>query len=218
VGVVSPVLRTLTTRVADALPNIDDLSDENIAAIMLTYGTIVGENFIPWLSSTWTRCRSSVAREACRTNLRDEIIEDHPQMLRTFLSPVEIYRERPYVVSAVNKAVQDARREPGGVIAQIRRFTESADGVSGVWVLGALETTSCAFISWMDAAANRLSLADRVYLEKHGEADIMHADQFAAAVEAEASERHVLLTSDDPSDYPPLAAVHRLLDLIFHAA
>ena len=55
----------------------------------------------------------------------------------------------------------------------------------GLAVMATLENASLVFVPWLRAAAVRLGSTDLTYADKHGEADVLHADAFVRALESE---------------------------------
>lgn len=177
------VMQQHREQVARDLPDIDLMSDEEIAVVLLTYQMVIEPNFIRWMLETWRRCRSEVAIEACRDNLVCEINENHPQMLRTFVAPAYSFEQA--VTIATGRARRITRNAAFGNIDEI--LAERSDALDGLLVMACLENDSIAFIPWLAKAGARLGVTDFTYTNKHGEADIHHANQFFKAVKAEAA-------------------------------
>jgi hypothetical protein len=189
-GDVQTALHALSEQTREILPSIPDLSDEQLARVLLVYRALVEPYFIPMLAYTFPKCRSSVAREACRSNLLCEVSEDHPRMLNDFVKPALAHLDEQSVGWYIR-----ARGGASQIIEPLMapaRFPRTFI-LNALVTLAALETTSQVFIPWLAEAAKRLGATDFTYTEKHGIADIAHADEFAKAVEAEAQ------TVDDPA-------------------
>jgi hypothetical protein len=160
------------------LSDTRSLNDADAAVIALTYGEVIGKNFLPWMKGTGRSAISNVAREATFDNIRCEEEDDHPGMLRTFVAPVT-QRATPEV-KAKARAVVD---ELAPVVAQLTRLCEVAP--CGIHLMALLENTAVDFIAWMyPNLADRFDL-NRTYLNVHGVADQAHADAFVTAFEAE---------------------------------
>lgn len=173
-------LRTLSQEVSGRLPDISALTDRQLAYVLLTYQGLVEPNFIPFLVNVMLRCRSEVARSACKDNLLCEVREDHPRMLRDFVQPACAHVTPNEIRNCMSAA---HAYETAETLNRITRWPGNAS--RGLVVLAALEGTSLVFMPWLEAAAQRLGATDLTYTQKHGAADIGHADQFVAAVEAE---------------------------------
>ena len=196
------LIRRFTREVRESLPDIDTMSDEELALVLLAYAHFVAPNFVPWMVRTWINCRSEVAKEACRDNLVCEINEDHPAMLHRFVAPIQ---ERYLGICQI---IDDCLFDPLAVRSMEDLMT-TGKGIDGLVVMAALENTSLVFIPWIEKAAKRLGVTDLTYTQKHGVADEKHATQFLEAVEAE------LPFEEDFHPSTAISDVRNLLESIF---
>lgn len=145
--------------------------------ILQRYSAAIEGNFVAWMGATVITARSVQGRYAASENLWVEMKDDHAGMLRAFAKNagaepnVEDYQ---YVDAAVQSA---------------RQMVAEMSGLKNLALMAVLENTSAAFIPWLASLAKQLGATDFTYTDVHGEADIMHADQFAWALEHE-SEQH----------------------------
>jgi hypothetical protein len=207
-SVVGQLLEELKREVARYMPAADIHATPAVRRLV-TYRDAIAPNFVPWMTHVWVRCKSDFAREACQDNLLCEVKEDHPQMLRDYVAQVErqFVREQLEqwpVPSWLSAAVPH--------INFITALTQRS-AIDGLLVMAALENTSLVFIPRMKAWGESLRFADFTYVDKHGVADIAHADEFRKAVEAEAAAQNVALSSLAQS--PALGTVNDLLYSIF---
>lgn len=214
---VRETLAALKAETDRMLQPVESLSDRQLAITMHVYERLIRPYFISQIATVEVFCRSEVARAACADNFRCEVEEDHRGMLRRFTAQADGWLEDPEVAETVRQKTSPAVLRQ--LILPLRDLIDcSENAVSGLWVLGGLETSSQAFIPWKGGAARRLGMKDNEYLAKHGVADIAHADEFAAAIEAEAKFLGCRLeTAVRIRHHSALAPTYRLLEHIFCA-
>jgi len=161
--------------VRDFLPDPATLSDDQRRIILRRYAAGVGENFIKWLAAATLCTRSLEARYAAAENALLEIRDDHPGMLRGFVASSGASPEREdydYVARYLADVQVEVSRMPGLFLTTF---------------LGILEHTSTDYIPWLAELSTPLGNTNFAYADIHGEADILHADQFVWALEKEAA-------------------------------
>lgn len=163
-------------RVRAVLPEQNRMTDENLALNLVTYREIIGRNFLPWMAYVFTGLTSPVARAICRENALCELTEDHPLMLRSMMDGMV-----PRVPEA--RAGMVLRRS-SALVKEVRHRC-IASPCEGLAVMATLENASLVFVPWLHTAAVRLGSTNLTYAEKHGEADVLHADAFVGALESE---------------------------------
>ncbi len=168
------LLKGFLLEVKEFLPDVEQLSDNNLVLALMIYQRVIQPRFIPWLQMAKDACISGEAHSICLGNLRCEVEEKHPKMLENFMAPLH---DRYPLVTAI--AIQSAY-SLGQTIRELNQH--SVFQLSGVVQIAALENSSLVFIPWMKQAADRLGLKEQMYLEKHGIADIDHAQEFVHAV------------------------------------
>src|SRR5262245_58720026 len=67
-----------------SLPNSEHLSHEERRGIITRYTAVLEGNFIYWMTATYLSVRSSKAQATIEENLREEVRDNHPGMLRRF--------------------------------------------------------------------------------------------------------------------------------------
>ncbi len=183
-------INNLRKEVVGFLPPIEGTSTERLSEIFLTYDSFIRPNFIMWLMLNKPTLKSEVAIKACEDNLECEINDNHPQLLLNFIEPIiraNIMNE------VVIKNVENKIIENFGLINKITQF--SSMPLTGLYVMAILENTSIEFVVWMKKASEKLGLKNKKYLDVHGEADILHANEFLNALESE-----IDLQDKKPSD------------------
>lgn len=204
-------MEALCGRVARDLPDIDSMSDEDLAVVLLTYDRLIRYNFVPWMTYTWIRCQSDVAEKACRDNLNCEVNKKHPWMLADFVAPARRY------TSIKEKAFHRANLGRNLVAGLDFAIVIDDEAINGLLVMACLENASIAFIPWLAEAGRRIGATDFTYTDVHGEADIDHANEFVNAVDAERSTLGMEHIHHTRVNSNPIELVEKFLHYIFHA-
>ncbi len=178
-GGVAQAIERLKQRITEFLPDVHAMDKAELELVFVVYADLIVPNFVPWMAKAWTMTRSPIARDACYDNLKCEVNDDHPLMLRKLVFGLSLGKINWAVLAAAMR-LRDGQRVT-------RTITERLDhsSVYGLMLMAALENASLVFIPWMKQAADRLEIENRQYLEVHGEADVDHATTFITATEAE---------------------------------
>jgi hypothetical protein len=184
------------------------MSEADAAVVLNVYDRMVRPNFVPWMARVWTTVRSKTAGDACEENLLCEIREDHPYMLMRFACQTE---KRAHWTEIAGRV------EAGVAVPMVMRVTEAiwTSEIAGLWVMAALERSSLVFMPWMRLAGEGLRFSDFTYLDKHGEADQDHAEQFARAIVAEMVQRQMDAVPGSVQECEALFLTYEFLKQIF---
>ena len=123
-------LTAATVRVAETLPTLAWLSNDQKRRILKRYVAALEGNFLAWMAATSITCRSMKSRYAADQNLWDEISEDHPGMLREFAKSADA---EPDAADFDAVAYQ---------VSEIRRLVSELSGLKNIPLLTTLETVS----------------------------------------------------------------------------
>lgn len=156
------------------------------------YLTIFHAHFIAWLATMQNSCITPKGIYAATDNLQLEIVENHPGMLMSFMSQIEVYSD--YNIYR-NKDFCDILQEINIIFT---KCLEQKNGFPASHVIYTLEETSALFIPWIEKIAIEFGAKDLIYTEKHGEADILHA---SLGLEATASELHNFMSRDNSYEF-----------------
>ena len=74
-----------------ALPDPKDLTPEQRRGIIARYSAVLEGNFIYWMTAAYLSVRSEEARPILIDNLREEVADCHPEMLRRFAIAAHAY-------------------------------------------------------------------------------------------------------------------------------
>jgi len=166
------------TTIQNILPDATRLNQEDATVIAITYEAVF-ENFLTWVRHADQSAVSATAKEVTSENVRCEETEDHLGMLRAFVAPI--------AAAASPEAKERAEVAIRTVKPTIARLTElSRLAPCGIHLLALLENTSADFMTWMyPGIVNKFAGVSPKYLDIHGVADQVHADEFVSAFEAE---------------------------------
>lgn len=162
------------TEINDVLSGIKDRITRNLwdgKIAWRRYGALIEGNFVHWLLSAHLRSSCQPTKDTLLANLRDEVVDDHPGLLRSLLC-------RNNLLPSESDQVHVSE-----FMAWIR--TLCASGEPGVLLtfLAILESTSHCFLPTMAIRAG-FSTEDP-YIKVHLEADQDHAAQLQTALQRE---------------------------------
>ena len=156
-----------------ALPDHKDLTPEQRRGIIARYSVVLEGNFIYWMTAACLSVRSEEARAILFDNLREEITDCHPEMLRRFAVAAHAY---PAEADAL--AVRDD-------LTKVRTFLGCLQGAQNVLTMGFLESYIQRFMSYLADLAGAQGATDLEYTEVHGVCDISHSEGLLKALSAE---------------------------------
>ncbi len=165
-----------------ALPDPKDLTAEQRRGIIARYSAVLEGNFIYWMTAAYLSVQSEEARPILIDNLREEIRDCHPEMLRRFAIAAHAY---PTDTDAM--AVRDG-------LTKVRMFLGRLQGVQNVLTMGFFESYIQRFMSYLADLAMAQGSTDFEYTDVHGVCDIAHSEGLLMALSAEAA-----INPPDPS-------------------
>jgi Iron-containing redox enzyme len=191
-SLVAPELQTLSSikqridsQIDDliaALPDPKDLTSEQRRGIIARYTAVLEGNFIYWMTAGYLSIQSDEAKPIIIDNLREEVGDCHPEMLRRFAIAANAF---PTDTDAF--AVRDS-------LAKVRMYLGRLSGVGNLLVLGFFETYIQRFMSYLGDLAVAQGSKDLEYTDVHGVCDVAHSEGLLMALTAEAA-----ITPPDPS-------------------
>jgi hypothetical protein len=158
-----------------ALPDIKDLTPEQRRGIIARYSAILEGNFIYWMTATYLSVQSEEARPILIDNLREEIADCHPEMLRRFAIAAHAFP-----TEADSMAVRDG-------LTKVRMFLGRLQGVQNVLTMGFFESYIQRFMPYLADLAVAQGSMDLEYTDVHGVCDIAHSEGLLMAFSAEAA-------------------------------
>jgi hypothetical protein len=165
-----------------ALPDPKDLTPEQRRGIIARYSAVLEGNFIYWMTAAYLSVQSEEARPILIDNLREEVGDCHPEMLRRFAIAAHAFP---------TEADHMAIRED---LTKVRLYLGRLQGVQNVLTMGFFESYIQRFMSYLADLAVAQGSTDLEYTDVHGVCDIAHSEGLLMALSAEAS-----INPPDPS-------------------
>ena len=183
------------------LPHPEQLTVENRRAIVARYTAVLEGNFIYWMTGAYLSAKTEQARSIILDNLREEIGDCHPGMMRRFALAAEA------VPNDADAAVvyQD--------LSAVRLFVGRMQSVPMVLMMAFFEGLLQKFMPYLADLAARQGSEDMEYTDVHGVCDIAHTEGLFRALEAEAT-LSPLNPGADP--YEGVNLLRQLLETVVH--
>jgi hypothetical protein len=156
-----------------SLPGPAELSAEECRGIIARYTAVLEGNFIYWMTGAYLAAGSDEARAKIIDNLREEVRDCHPGMMRRFAIAAKAV---PTDTDA--QAVYDN-------LMNVRRFIGRLEAVPITVTMAFFEGFICQFMPYLAELAERQGSTEREYTDVHGVCDITHTQELYNALEAE---------------------------------
>jgi hypothetical protein len=156
-----------------SLPSPAELSAEQRRGIIARYTAVLEGNFIYWMTGAFLAAGSDEARAKIIENLREEVRDCHPGMMRRF-------------AIAANAVPNDAdARDVHNNLMNVRRFIGRLEPVPITVTMAFFEGFICQFMPYLADLASRQGSTDLEYTDVHGVCDITHTQELYRALESE---------------------------------
>ncbi len=175
-----------------SLPNPDRLSAEEQCAIIARYTAVLEGNFIYWMTAAYLSVASTEAHAIIRSNLLEEVRDNHPGMLRRFAVAARS-------IPTDRDALAVSRHLHG-----VREFVGHLSGARIVIMMAFFEGFIQRFMPYLEDLAKRQGSSETQYTDVHGVCDIAHTQELFHALEAELA----------LMDTPPTAALFEGVGLL----
>jgi Iron-containing redox enzyme len=156
-----------------SLPKAEQLSADEQRGIIARYTAVLEGNFIYWMTAAHLAVASDEARAIVEDNLREEVRDNHPGMLRRFAIAAHAV-PTDTDASAVYRNLE-----------HVRRFVGELDPVRIVVMMAFFEGFITRFMPYLADLAARRGSAEQEYTDVHGVVDIVHTEGLFRALEAE---------------------------------
>ncbi len=156
-----------------SLPDPKGLTQEERRGIIARYSAVLEGNFIYWMTATYLSVQAEEARPILIDNLREEIADCHPAMLRRFAVAADSF---PKDTDAL--AVNDE-------LTNVRLFLGRMLGVQNLLTMAFFEGFIQRFMAYLADLAEARGSAEREYTDVHGVCDIAHTQGLFLALSAE---------------------------------
>jgi Iron-containing redox enzyme len=161
--------------IISSLPDPARLSSDQRRGIIARYTAVLEPNFIYWMTATYLSARSAEAHQIIKDNLREEVRDNHPGMLRRFAQ-----------AARATAADADHITIGKGVVA-VRAFVAQMDPLQIILMMAFFEGFIQRFMPYLAELAARQGSSEREYTDVHSVGDIAHTQGLLTAFSAELS-------------------------------
>lgn len=168
-----PQIDSIITELMVALPDPKRLTAEERRGIIARYSAVLEGNFIYWMTATYLSTKSEEARPILIDNLREEVGDCHPEMLRRFTIAANAFP-----TEADARAVQ-------ADLTKVRLFLGRLSGVQNLLTMAFFEGYIQQFMSYLAELAELQGSSERVYTDVHGVCDVAHSEGLFRATAVE---------------------------------
>jgi hypothetical protein len=159
----------------DSLPDVVQLSRTERRGIIARYTAVLEGNFIYWMTATLLAVQSEDARPIILDNLREEVRDAHPAMMRRFAIAASAF---PTDLDAL--AVHED-------LTNMRLFLGRLSGVQSLLTMAFFEGFIQKFMAYLAALAAAQGSVEMEYTDVHGVCDVEHTDGLFRAFSVEMS-------------------------------
>jgi hypothetical protein len=156
-----------------SLPDPEQLSAEERRGIIARYTAVLEGNFIYWMTGAYIAVGSDEARAKIMDNLREEVRDCHPGMMRRFA-----------LAAHANPTDADAEAVYRNLM-NVRLFIGRLSPVPTVVTMAFFEGFIQRFMPYLAGLAQRQGSAELEYTDVHGVCDVTHTEELYRALEAE---------------------------------
>src|SRR5436190_15915501 len=155
------------------LPDPGRLSAAERRGIIARYAAVLEGNFIYWMTGAYIAAGSDEARAKIMENLREEVRDCHPGMMRRFA-----------IAADAVPTGEDAQAVYRNLM-NVRQFIGRLTPVPIVVTMAFFEGFIQRFMPYLADLAQRQGSAEMEYTDVHGICDVTHTEELFRALEAE---------------------------------
>jgi hypothetical protein len=155
------------------LPDPEHLTAGQRRGILARYTAVLEGNFIYWMTGAYIAAGSDEARAKIIDNLREEVRDCHPGMMRRFAIAAD-------AVPTEGDAAAVYRD-----LTNVRTFIGRLEAVPNVVAMAFFEGFIQRFMPYLADLARRQGSSEMEYTDVHGVCDIPHTQELFNALEAE---------------------------------
>ena len=156
-----------------SLPPIGQLSAQERRSIIARYTAVLEGNFIYWMTGALLSVRSNEAREKIVENLREEVRDCHPGMMRRFALAADAVPTEADAAAVYRN------------LMNVRLFVGRLSPVPIVVTMAFFEGFIQRFMAYLAEMAERQGSAEMEYTDVHGVCDVTHTQELFRALDAE---------------------------------
>ncbi len=196
-----PQIDSIAGELISSLPAPDTLDTSERRGIIARYTAVLEGNFIYWMSAAYLSAKSEEARPILLDNLREEIRDCHPAMLRNFTIAA-----RAFPTDSDALEVHDD-------LTNVRLFLGRLSGVRNILTMAFFEAFIQQFMDYLANLAGAQGSSERVYTDVHGVCDVAHSQELFRALSAE-----LAVDPIDPSEdlFEGVDLLRTLIQTIIH--
>jgi hypothetical protein len=176
-GLFGTSLRQQVDQVIDGvltvLPDPKQLTAEQRRGIIARYTAVLEGNFIYWMTATYLSSMSEEAHPILLDNLREEVGDCHPAMLRKFAIEADAF--------PTDKDALDVHDD----LTKVRLFLGRMGGVQNLLTMAFFESYIQRFMSYLAELAKLQGSTEMEYTDVHGVCDVAHSEGLFQATAAE---------------------------------
>lgn len=182
VDLVSPIesLASVQARIEEtiedllaSLPAPGQLSAQERRGIIARYTAVLEGNFIYWMTGALLSVGSNEAREKILENLREEVRDCHPGMMRRFALAADAVPTEADAAAVYRN------------LMNVRLFVGRLSPVPILVTMAFFEGFIQRFMAYLAELAERQGSAEMEYTDVHGVCDITHTQELFRALDAE---------------------------------
>ncbi len=158
-----------------SFPNPEQLSAEQRRGIIARYTAVLEGNFIYWMTGAYLAAKTDEARCIIADNLREEVADCHPGMMRRFALAAQ-------AVPAEADAA-DVYRD----LTNVRLFVGRLSSVQLILMMAFFEGLIQKFMHYLATLARLQGSHELEYTDVHGVCDVGHTAGLFRALDAEAA-------------------------------
>jgi hypothetical protein len=172
----APIERRIAREIDDLMASLPDaavLTAAERRGIVARYAAVLEGNFIYWMTGAYLSVSSEAARSKIIENLREEVRDCHPGMMRRFaLAADAVPTDSDFAAVYQN-------------LSAVRQFIGRLSGVPLVVTMGFFEGFIQQFMPYLADLAARQGSSEMEYTDVHGVCDITHTRELFEALDAE---------------------------------
>jgi hypothetical protein len=156
-----------------AFPHAEQLSADERRGIIARYTAVLEGNFIYWMTGAYLAVRSEDARSIILDNLREEVRDCHPGMLRKFAIAARAVPTDSDALAVYQN------------LSNVRLFIGRLSPVPILAMMTFFEGFIQRFMAYLADLAQRQGSAEQEYTDVHGVCDVAHTQELLRALDAE---------------------------------
>lgn len=164
------------------MPDPESLSAEQRRGIVARYAAVLEGNFIYWMTGAYLTARTEESRSIILENLREEVRDCHPGMMRRFAAAAHACPTDSDFLAVY------------GDLSTVRLFVGQLSPVRLLLMMTFFEGFIQRFMAFLEGVATRQGSVEVEYTQVHGVCDVAHTEGLFRALAAEmaldSAERH----------------------------